>query len=732
MAAELKTFIDLFGAEYPFGEDVITLEKISIPMIQRDYAQGRNDIHATRVRERFLGSLKDALVNSPITLDFVYGDINDCGTMTLLDGQQRLTTLFLLHWYAAKRDNVDPEQYACLSRFSYETRYSAREFCVELVKFNPSFDKGPLSEEIINQPWFPLGWKKDPTISSMLTMIDSINEQFSEVPDIWKKLENGKITFYFLPIGDMGLTDELYIKMNSRGKPLTPFENFKAELERELETVDKAAADRIASKIDREWTDLLWRYRNSGTGLSDDSIIDDEFLRYFKFICDVICYSRDDSPRERSSDELDLIQIYFSTDSESVSDNIKIFESLFDCWLELGESESPAAFFSSLLASEHAPGKVKVSGSVDIFQSALRYYGRQRLFTLKQFVLLYSICLYLLNKDSISLQDFRRRLRVVNNLIRNSDDELVDRSDRNGISPAFKQVDSIILNGEFNESISGGFNAHQLREEKEKLDFLRERPDLEDAVFGLEDHELLFGQIGILGLENIQLADRFRTLFQCDYDLVDRAMMSVGDYSQRIKNGKTYQVGSGAQANTSSWSSLFHRSNNAGFDNTKAVLANLLNSSKGIDDEFLSSLGDSFVEECEKQGLYPWSYYYVRYQAFRPGKYGKISIPNKDVEPYLCTIITAREQISENAYIPYLKIADADHVDRDFYGQRLTYADCFITCTNNGFEVHERRSRELLETIAIQQNADGVDIENRVDRLEAYLIAKGLKGTAEA
>lgn len=73
----------------------------------------------------------------------------------------------------------------------------------------------------------------------MLVMLDAIDERFKDVPDIWEQLENKAITFYFLPIRDMGLTDELYIKMNSRGKPLTVFEHFKAELEREIRALDE-------------------------------------------------------------------------------------------------------------------------------------------------------------------------------------------------------------------------------------------------------------------------------------------------------------------------------------------------------------------------------------------------------------------------------------------------------------------------------------------------------------
>lgn len=116
-----------------------------------------------------------------------------------------------------------------------------------------------------------------------------------------------------IQIRDMGLTDELYIKMNSRGKPLTVFEHFKAELEREIRALDEKkgqnTADRIVGKIDKSWTDLLWKYRSSGSSDADDNIIDDEFLRYFKFVCDIICYRNGQSPQGYSSDIFDLLHL---------------------------------------------------------------------------------------------------------------------------------------------------------------------------------------------------------------------------------------------------------------------------------------------------------------------------------------------------------------------------------------------------------------------------------------
>lgn len=97
------TFADIFNSTFKSGEEDVLLTSIVIPKIQRDYAQGRSTLEAVRVRNKFLDALYDAVEGTPITLDFVYGNIDKNGVLTPLDGQQRLTTLFLLHWFAAKK-----------------------------------------------------------------------------------------------------------------------------------------------------------------------------------------------------------------------------------------------------------------------------------------------------------------------------------------------------------------------------------------------------------------------------------------------------------------------------------------------------------------------------------------------------------------------------------------------------------------------------------------------------
>lgn len=727
MSTALHSFIDIFGTTFGDGDEAVVLNKIMIPIIQRDYAQGRKDPDVQRVRSRFLDSLYKAVTEKPITLDFVYGDIDREGVMTPLDGQQRLTTLFLLHWFAAKKDAVQETEYAFLQNFSYETRYSARNFCIDLVKFCPTF-VGAVSKEIINQAWFPLEWKKDPTINAMLVMLDAIQQKFSKCDGLWESLTNRAITFYFLPIRDMGLTDELYIKMNSRGKPLTQFEHFKAELEREMRGVDGELADRITRKIDREWTDLLWTYRNGGSGTADDYIIDDEFLRYFKFICDVICYRQGDSPVGKSNDEFDLLERYFSSSNPKAKDNIETFETFFDCWCNISNFKSPSDFLNDFMASKHRKGSIIVDNKnkIDIFDDCLHAYsdksGRIRQFPLNRIVLLYAITSYLQNSSEVAYPDFRRRIRIVNNLIQNSEDEVSDRTDRNRIPAILQEVDAIIKTGEIDETIDNNFNVNQLIEEKEKIEYLKEHPDDADILFKLEDNPMLNGQISIVGLDNLNLADRFEMLFTCRWDNIDCALMATGDYGQMESNKWRFQYGS--KSMYYAWNELFHKSGNIGFEKTKSVLITLLSKQEVITNESLKAIISDFILSCEAEQKYPFRYYYVKYSEYRPGAFGKLSNSKSAEAPYMFSVLQTKTQWSSNTYMPFLKAAVGvkdEALSRDHAGQRLIYGDKHIICVNSAYQVRKNDGEEVIDTIEISQNDEGIDTENRVMKLRKYI-----------
>ncbi|MBI9037735.1 MAG: DUF262 domain-containing protein [Bacteroidales bacterium] len=257
--------------------------KIEIPIIQRDYAQGR--IGKEKLRELFLKDLKNALdKNEPLKLDFIYGNVEN-NSLNPLDGQQRLTTLWLLHWYIAYKAGKLKENETTFKNFTYETRTSSREFCNKLSELSIEPKSENIVEIIQNQTWFFTEWKQDPTIQAMLTMlggtsikdnkandiIDGLEEVFygtnnEKYVEYWEKLSDESqcpIVFYHLDLLEMKLSDDLYIKMNARGKQLTDFENFKADLVGYIKTenidVETKAKEKIAHKLDTNWTDIFWK-----------------------------------------------------------------------------------------------------------------------------------------------------------------------------------------------------------------------------------------------------------------------------------------------------------------------------------------------------------------------------------------------------------------------------------------------------------------------------------------
>lgn len=707
------TFQSLFGSTFEFEGKSITLSKIEIPIIQRDYAQGRENDEVNRIRERFLDALFQALVSkSHITLDFVYGDVSNDGVLTPLDGQQRLTTLFLLHWYIAKKENIDVSECKFLNYFSYATRSSSRDFCQELVKYLPDFNDEKLSIAIKDQAWYPYEWKNDPTIQSMLVMIDAIHKKFNTQSDLWESLVTNKmISFYFLPLSEMGLTDDLYIKMNSRGRPLTPFEHFKAEFEKIIKHISEEFSKEINHKFDLDWTDMLFPFRGV------DNIIDDKFMRYFHFISDIITYK---SGLELERDEFRVARLLYSNENAKAEENILYLINAFDCWHKLDILK----FFETTFAkNEYQPGKVTIyQDDLNIFKECLdlygEYSGRNRRFPLNKMLLLYAIITYLQNRNSISEAQFCRRIRIIRNLIWNSTDEI--RDDR--MKTLLSESETIILSGKIPISESGelGFNVRQKEEEQKKFNWLIDNQEKEDELFHLEDHSLLKGCISIVDLNVSSNFNKFRLLFDnCNKDLINSVLLTIGDYSQFI----SWRFQLGARGNDSVWIDLFHPTKQrSGFENTFKIINKLLSSldESNINDEYLAKCIDTYLDN--KETSKDWIYYFVKYTSMRQGNFGMYywrSHPDKNYDVIMMNTEKSLGGKNWNVFLFTLyqltdfsgKLSLGDYA---YQGDKLKIknTDYEIECLNDKYVVFQNG---LPTEYPIQQK-DGIDIEDRIER----------------
>lgn len=413
------------------------IKKISIPTIQRDYALGRRDKVVNR--QNFLAALKKAVCNDEILpLDFVYGVDNE--TMFIpLDGQQRLTTLWLLHWYVAYKAGIldQSEIKEHLMKFSYETRISSTAFCKSLCNLAPNTDKKPLRYWITQQTWFYHQYKQDPTIMGMLNMIagteikdksgndivDGLEEIFKDeecnYQAMWERLTTTKcIQFNKLKVS-LNDSDELYVKMNARGKQLTDFENFKAELVRYAQKDnilgEKEALD-FAAKLDVQWTDIFWENRWEDAKTKDVSI--DEI--YFSFINRFVrleCIKKqgnESSLLKKITDKFTSFDPYKEIlDKESIGNFIKIMDNLRGHKLE---TKSPWEEQFDFVPKYQNNQKTDISKTTDT--KDLLFYG---------------YCCYLL-KDEYDNNSFVEWNRVLWNICEN-------RVDKSNLRPTMSTID---------------------------------------------------------------------------------------------------------------------------------------------------------------------------------------------------------------------------------------------------------------------------------------------------
>ncbi len=217
--------------------------RVVIPGIQRHYVQGANNPKAESVRKQFIKEIFTAIEEkqSDFNLHFIYGPINTDGedSFVPVDGQQRLTTLWLIARYAAEKAEPSDRKdlLSLLSRFTYEDRINAKRFCQALTCENSRWDitQDP-NPDILCQDWFVDYWKEDETVASMIRMLSTIHEEWNKhqdsitAEDILEAIAS-KIRFE-LKIDAFG--DDIYMKMNARGLQLTQWENFKGKFSEDL------------------------------------------------------------------------------------------------------------------------------------------------------------------------------------------------------------------------------------------------------------------------------------------------------------------------------------------------------------------------------------------------------------------------------------------------------------------------------------------------------------------
>jgi len=401
---------------------------IMIPKVQRDYAYGRKEPKVEEVLDGMLSTMFDAVKNNTnVIFDFVYGGTfvkrnNESSGLIPLDGQQRLTTLFLLHYYSSiVQPGVSTDDVDDLKKFRYETRQSATDFIESLLGtirnslLQDYTDQNSIKEIIVDNPKYLPSYSSDPTILSMLNVLEVIETKYrsDKIENLWTKLnEQDNIQFYSLSLDKFGLTDDLYIKMNSRGKKLTEFEIFKSDLEKAVKRISPELKEDLSKKIDNSWMDILWTYAQNST--KEEDIVkkaDDGFMCLFNNIFRMEMFRRKIETQKKRTPAIDEI----ITDEKSISDIISIFDMMSD----LQKGEGISAYWNNYFY--FSGDTVGVTDKIRLFwlqsqsQKPVFYLAMDRDLSVPETVYLYAIYIIKTSKKNDDIA--KKCLRVVRNLV---------------------------------------------------------------------------------------------------------------------------------------------------------------------------------------------------------------------------------------------------------------------------------------------------------------------------
>lgn len=527
--------------------DLIRTYKIEIPILQRDYVQGRKNDLVEDIRKNFVEDLVTHISNDTdklLPLDFIYGYAdNESGKYDRelskknieallstisnysdeqnflidyklsdkknihkdlfipLDGQQRLTTLFLLHFYVSLK--VHPEHLNLLKeRLTYKTRRSSDKFCYELLNNAKNLDLAlPISKSIKDATWFLSNWKKDPTVSGMLVMLQEIENQYllnidrnNSLETSYRQLfETPKIVFDFLDINEEGISDDLYLKMNSTGKSLSDYDNFKAWFVPKVETLIENNLDfqkkihfiNWKEKLDQEWYNVFW---NENPLEADDNI--------FSFIKSVFSFNiligneQDEKIIKSNFEKLnskDFISLKFFDDNQLINIfNIEVLFTLLEniCVENNTDLDEIDNVWTITFSTGFNFRKVLTKGLAEL--------------SLIHMVYMYSVFMLILKRNKIDQLTFHKYLRVFRNIVYNTRiDDFSRIIDPITAIHNYFINDSDVIGSIDSDKWIDSFDGKQVQEEFFKKEILS-NPLYAETIEEAENHHYLFGQVGFL------------------------------------------------------------------------------------------------------------------------------------------------------------------------------------------------------------------------------------------
>lgn len=648
---------------------------IEIPLIQRDYVQGSDK--QSKKRDEFIDSLFESLTDQAqnCELDFIYGVCTD-GFFQPLDGQQRMTTLFLLHWFLTTKSRIKDAQTtdtlicnaACAEKeFTYKTRRSSTVFCHKLAQYRQkALQEGmTMADDICQQSWFSEDWILDPTIEAMLQMLNAMDRKYrllkqaDPVMMLQRLLETKAINFDKLDMGRYKLNDSLYIKMNARGKQLTEFENWKAKFIKFLEDTydgqDYAYAEQnrkddfssiksyFTNSIEHEWTDMLWRYAVKDykekqieyENLSEkekllkprakNPLIDDYFINFYYYIYRLCMFSStnndENNPSDADKEKKNNGTEKLRKEVFSKTENLEFLFQTLDLFANIAANNQGniTKFFEALFYCEGEPtdSKVRLFGSecVDIFKSCITDKA-----TIDEQVLLYCIIRYCIANTCYQVtDDLKYYARICRNLLESVNQRLTKDMQMHSnvrlsrLSVYKKTIDSLCA---FTSVKDLPEIAAGMGDTEAIFQAIRFYPD--EALFRIEDSGYTHGCLYAFNLS--MKHDKILTAFSAFKQATDlqrvRLLVAFGFHGSKwgaCAHGQRVFYGVHGR-----WDVLFRHKDTC--DSLKSVFEKFVSAYEMQQDiqQIISNEAErSFKEDC-------FAYYFLRYDSFANSERGWI------------------------------------------------------------------------------------------------------------
>ncbi len=345
-------------------------------------------------------------------------------------------------------------------------------------------------------------------------MLDAIHEAYNKYEGIQFSDRLKYLKFYVLPLDKFGLTEELYIKMNARGLPLTPFENFKADIVDCYKPNQKSASDDqlaewldFATKFDTSWIDIFWDKESES-----DKEFNDKFFRFFYRYCAILCFTqlKKGTSADRFKEDADFL--FFNELSEHQSEKgvryagFEKYKLLIDSGIDLKSHTSKILDFFR----DHKD--IVEDFSISPWGDKYYFFNDSISYTLKTAVVFATLTHFITTYDTISIENLKRWKRVVWNVVENT--YLLDVPNVHDVAGELNTIRNLLnilekdsSTGNIYETLRSSFLEKSLpvtiREEAKKAAFIASNPAFEQLFIDFERHEYFRGFIDVVLTEGV-------------------------------------------------------------------------------------------------------------------------------------------------------------------------------------------------------------------------------------